>query len=513
MNDLELGFGIRAMRAALVVAVAVAMATQATAGLARPPTLRRWALSTCEVRARERLNASGSNFAGTGDRDQQECSTIDHLSGQCSPSFTDGTGDGAELVGITYLVSPELAPESIAAPQTLPPQLSVTLTSEGIVCSAGVTTIALVVIGGMCMWRATRGKHYRAAATMQAAARGFLARLLFQAMHMSLALRLIQRVARGMLARRKEQRRAAHLDAWHRHLPHRAACKVQAAARGYLVRHRAPAPPSLGRPLAPPRSAAADSAHHGAPVDGSEKVDSTPRTTRACKTRTRGGAKARAKKSAAAAGVPQWPEAMPGILNFRVPDTPCGSGAHIALLLFPHMVPMADFPLAKCDALRRVVVGRLERIGLAHRGLLQVVLEAIQAESAVKRAHPERHPGNSTTPLVRFLGDYLKAVEDAGRLVVVRGEVYKDFARYVEARAEPEAEDSGSEEESNKDACPLTDSQLKNIYDNGTPLMRSLLSVNDRRRLELILSGQADDKSDDELDPMAAHAVTQGAGA
>ena len=166
------------MRAALVVAVAVAMATQATAGLARPPTLRRWALSTCEVRARERLNASGSNFAGTGDRDQQECSTIDHLSGQCSPSFTDGTGDGAELVGITYLVSPELAPESIAAPQTLPPQLSVTLTSEGIVCSAGVTTIALVVIGGMCMWRATRGKHYRAAATMQAAARGFLARLL-----------------------------------------------------------------------------------------------------------------------------------------------------------------------------------------------------------------------------------------------------------------------------------------------------------------------------------------------
>ena len=81
------------------------------------------------------------------------------------------------------------------------------------------------------------------------------------------------------------------------------------------------------------------------------------------------------------------------------------------------------------------------------------------------------------------------------------------------ARAEPEAEDSGSEEESDEDACPLTDSQLKNIYDNGTPLMRSLLSVNDHRRLELILSGQADDKSDDELDPMAAHAATQGAGA
>ena len=248
-------------------------------------------------------------------------------------------------------------------------------------------------------------------------------------------------------------------------------------------------------------------------MDGGEKVDSTPRTAQSRKTCKRGGAKARAKKSAAAAGVPQWPEALPGILNFKVPDTPCGSGAHIAQLLFPHMVPMADFPLAKCDVLRRVVVARLERIGWAHCGLLHVVLEAVQAESAVKRAHPERHPGNSTTPLVRFLGDYLKAVEDAGRLVVARGEVYKDFARCVEAHAEPEAEDSGSGEESDEDAWPLTDSQLKNIYDNGTPLMRSLLSVNDRRRLELILSGQADDKSDDELDPMAAHAATQGAGA
>ena len=76
------------------------------------------------------------------------------------------------------------------------------------------------------------------------------------------------------------------------------------------------------------------------------------------------------------------------------------------------------------------------------------------------------------------------------------------------ARAEPEAEDSGSEEESDEDACPLTDSQLKNIYDNGTPLMRSLLSVNDHRRLELILSGQADDKSDDRSSCMTYVSLT-----
>ena len=78
---------------------------------------------------------------------------------------------------------------------------------------------------------------------------------------------------------------------------------------------------------------------------------------------------------------------------------------------------------------------RAHRAGAPWAAVLQVVLEAIQTESAVKWAHPERHPGNSTTPLVRFLGDYLKAVEDAGRLVVARGEVYKDFARYVEARS------------------------------------------------------------------------------
>ena len=175
----------------------------------------------------------------------------------------------------------------------------------------------------------------------------------------------------------------------------RVVCSIGARNNAALLRHLAPSPPAprclqssggctwLSRTTPSTCSCSIlGSALGSPPLSGGrqrppwrtsgwqrEKVDSTPRTTRARKTRTRGGAKARAKKSAAAAGVPQWPEAMPGILNFLVPDTPCGSGAHIALLLFPHMVPMAEFPLAKCDALRRVVVGRLERIGLAHRGL------------------------------------------------------------------------------------------------------------------------------------------------
>ena len=525
------GFGLRAMRAALVVAVALAMATQSTAGLARPPTLRRWALSTCEVRARERLNASGSNFAGTGDRDQQECSTIDHLSGQCSPSFTDGTGDGAELIGITYLVSPELAPESIAAPRTLPPQLSVTLTSGGIVCSAGVTTIALVVIGGMCMWRSTRGKHYRAAATMQAAARGFLARLLYQAMHMSLALREIQRVARGMLARR----RAAHWRRFRaefvRTIPRRAAFTIQAAARGFLTR-RAMARLSLKTSLTGV-STTNHSAHAlvdgptMAPVTKGTDGPTTPRTVKAKKARKRGGVKTSGAKKAAAAGMPNAPHAVPGVINFKMPETMCGCGARLAMRLFPYMLPMADFPEAKCNVLREVIVARMERIGWTQPGFLDAIESAIHAEDLAKQAHPERHPGGSSTALVRFLGDYLKQVEHAEALVAARGDVYVDFVRVIDAyRAAREAamvrrrEDkaiqrgwnmqsgSGTDSDSDgEDPIRLTDSQLLNIYRKGNATVLGLLSVSDRVRIEHLLSEAA---GDDAATKSAAQAAAGG---
>ena len=129
--------------------------------------------------------------------------------------------------------------------------------------------------------------------------------------------------------------------------------------RGYVVRqqHRAPAPSSLGRPLTPPRSAAADSLTMAHQWMVARKW--TRRLARLSRARAQARRGEGSHQEAAAAGVPQWPEALPGILNFRVPDTPCGSRAHIAMLFFPHMMPMADFPLAKCDVLRRVVVGRL----------------------------------------------------------------------------------------------------------------------------------------------------------
>ena len=109
---------------------------------------------------------------------------------------------------------------------------------------------------------------------------------------------------------------------------------------------------------------------------------------------------------------------------------------------------MADFPAAKCDVLRKVVVARLERIDLAPwagdpRGyardeprLLAHVLRALLAErSARARLAPARlqllYPGNNTTPLVRFLGAYLKAVEDAECLVLVSRSPYCDFQRAI----------------------------------------------------------------------------------
>ena len=56
---------------------------------------------------------------------------------------------------------------------------------------------------------------------------------------------------------------------------------------------------------------------------------------------------------------------------------------------------------------------------------------------------------------------------------------------------------ASSEEESDEGAWDpypcvrLTDLQLKNIYDNGTPKMRSLLSIEDCVRLETILAHEA----------------------
>ena len=210
------------------------------------------------------------------------------------------------------------------------------------------------------------------------------------------------------------------------------------------------------------------------------------------------------------------------------PDTPCGCGTRIVMKLFPYMLPMADFPEAKCDVLRRVIVARIERIGWARRGFLAVILDAVHAEDVAKQAHPERHPGGTPTALVRYLGDYLKQVEHAEALVAARGDVYTDFARVIsDYRAVCEASkarrreekiveqgwnaQSGSDTDSDpgdEDPHRLTDSQLINICRKGDPTLLSLLSISDRVRVEHLLE---EAETDDAATESAAHVAAGGA--
>ena len=195
--------------------------------------------------------------------------------------------------------------------------------------------------------------------------------------------------------------------------------------------------------------------------------------------------------------------------------------------LFPYMLPMADFPEAKCNVLREVIVARMERIGWTQPGFLDAIESAIHAEDLAKQAHPERHPGGNSTALVRFLGDYLKQVEHAEALVAARGDVYVDFVRVIDAyRAAREAamvrrrEDkaiqrgwnmqsgSGTDSDSDgEDPIRLTDSQLLNIYRKGNATVLGLLSVSDRVRIEHLLSEAA---GDDAATKSAAQAAAGG---
>ena len=123
----------------------------------------------------------------------------------------------------------------------------------------GAAAVLVVLALGLLAWRvgnkANMEKQRRAAATiLQAAARGFLARRLYSAMLMAVATQIIQLYTRGMLARRKAAERRAFFDAWWRHLPHRAACRVQTiscvATSCENTEHLLPHP--MGRPFYTP---------------------------------------------------------------------------------------------------------------------------------------------------------------------------------------------------------------------------------------------------------------------
>ena len=267
----------------------------------------------------------------------------------------------------------------------------------------------------------------------------------------------IQAVTRGMLARRTCVGPAAATRA---HLARRRAwagalakvTAIQAAARGHLARsHKRRA-----SQLATTSSSGVSTTLYTPAVRAVDRP--TMATEEGASSRRhghkRGGEKGRAAKAAAASALPKWPEALPGVINFRTPGTWCPSGPKIVTMLFPYMKPMADFQEAKCDVLRKVIVTRIERVdaapwaqprGMTSTGartpsLLLWVLRALMAEDAAKRSNPaavnfERYSDGlntcSTTKLTRFLGDYLKSVEAVEALAPPRADLYKDFARVI----------------------------------------------------------------------------------
>ena len=156
--------------------------------------------------------------------------------------------------------------------------------------------------------------------------------------------------------------------------------------------------------------------------------------------RKHGSRKKRAAKAAAAHAEERLPHALPGRVVWREPRT-CFA-RQICELLFPLMLPMADFSLDKCAALRAALVPRLERLehGAGVMAMMQV-LGAVEAEMAVQAEHPERHPEASSTAFVRFISAYTKDVEAADdarrgrhyliKLLMPRTKIYIEFVNHL----------------------------------------------------------------------------------
>ena len=335
---------------------------------------------------------------------------------------------------------------------------------------------------------------------------------------------LVQAAARGWLTRRVAQGPTAELRAtlarWR--AQRGVLCRInviQAAARGSLARARARRASTLtsssgvSATIKNPAAQAADRPTM-APGDG--------RSATSRRNRKRGGKKGAGDKQAATGGPPQWPQALPGVITFRTPRTWCHSGSPIVTMLFPRMQPMADFPEAKCDVLRKVVVTRIERIDdatwshdrstlapylVGPQGpprtprlptLMAWILRAVLAENVALRMNArcnpavnrERYPGGHTTALVRFLGDFLKSVEDAEALVAPRGNVYTDFSRVINQgrakfRSALAAADATDDDD---DECKLDEvlqSLIRHFDRHGTyPPAVSLLTPHERARLD-----------------------------
>jgi hypothetical protein len=206
------------------------------------------------------------------------------------------------------------------------------------------------------------------------------------------------------------------------------------------------------------------------------------------------------------------------MVNYRTPSTIGGYGSKIVMEVFHGMLPMADFPEAKCDVLRRIVVARLERIDLAPWAgsqraggsrLLAHVLRALLAERSAKaRLTLERwrllYPGNSTTALVRFLGAYLKEVESAERLVPVPRSLYCNFQRAINgACAQIQAREAEADDDDAVDDSLLEALMRVRDQTGSYPGEIAMLSSRERARLdelETAAAASSGDESDERSD-------------
>ena len=201
-----------------------------------------------------------------------------------------------------------------------------------------------------------------------------------------------------------------------------------ARLRAQRLRHLASAPPPGASTSTKNRAAEVERptmATGGGELDGPGQA---PRSEG--KRRARPSHKRRAKQGL---GKERLPHELPGRIVYREPDW-CTPHTHaMANMLLPWMEPTADFPSDKCKALRAAIVPRLERIEMANFHTIMAMRSAVEVEVEVATANPGRHPGGSTTGLVRYLNAYAIEVEGtrSRRLVVADDDVYYEFAQHV----------------------------------------------------------------------------------
>jgi len=188
------------------------------------------------------------------------------------------------------------------------------------------------------------------------------------------------------------------------HNINKAAVRKQAAEDAEA---QAPHPLFSGQPIETPHEAARRHAQESAEAAAAAKEAAAQEVEAAAR--------------AAANGTAGWPRAKPGTI---------ADWMSLECIFFRHMRPMPDFAADKLVPLAQSVIKRVENIeaapayGQAPRlarcplfAISEAIMQngiALDDDESEVRKEMRRY---GSTPFVRFLGTYLKEVEEAGRLV------------------------------------------------------------------------------------------------